>query len=326
MGLQKIMTIQTVLGPIPVSDLGITLPHEHLFINLLRERRGDGLSHDENLLAAELAVFREQGGSTVVELSSHDLTVGASVTAASDRGRSTRPIENVEAIARLSKTTGLNIVLGTGHYRDPFLNQEFFDTHSVDEIADGMVVDLTEGFPGTHARAGVIGEIGSDKWFISAREERSFRAAARASRRTNAGLYTHAARWPVGLAQLDLLAEESMQPDRIAVGHVDTVPAVDYAIAIAKRGVFVGIDTMFEATEHAVRNRVELVLRLVDAGFADQVLLSQDVCVPSQLQANGGPGFGLVHGLFKSRALSAGLDEGLFSRMASDNPARFLAG
>ncbi|WP_104129480.1 phosphotriesterase [Cryobacterium sp. N21] len=320
------MAIQTVLGPVAASDLGITLPHEHLFINLLRERRGDGLTHDENLLRDELAVFRAQGGATVVELSSHDLTVGASVAATRDIRRSTRPRENVEAIARLSKATGLNIVLSTGHYRDPFLNHEFFDIHSVDEIAEGMVGDLTEGFPGTDARAGVIGEIGSDKWFISAREERSFRAAARASRLTNAGLYTHAARWPVGLAQLDLLAEESMQPDRVAVGHVDTVPDPDYAIAVAKRGVFVGVDTMFESTEHAVRHRVELVLRLVDAGFADQILLSQDVCVPSQLQASGGPGFGLVHGLFKSTALSSGLDEGLFNRIATDNPARFLAG
>lgn len=325
-GRRKTVTIQTVLGPVAVPELGMILPHEHLFINLLRERRGDGLSHDETLLADELAVFRAQGGATVVELSSHDLTVGASVAVKSDRGQSTRSRENVEAIARLSKTTGLNIVLGTGHYRDPFLNHEFFDTHSVDEIAADMVRDLTEGFPGSETRAGVIGEIGSDKWFISAREERSFRAAARASRRTNAGLYTHAARWPVGLAQLDLLAEESMQPDRIAVGHVDTVPDPDYAIAVAKRGVFVGIDTMFQSTGHAVRHRVELVLRLVDAGFAGQILLSQDVCVPSQLQANGGPGFGLVHGLVKSTALSFGLDEQLFKRMTVDNPARFLAG
>jgi predicted metal-dependent phosphotriesterase family hydrolase len=318
--------VETVLGLIATSEIGITLPHEHLFINLLRERRGDGLVHDEELIAEEIAVFRAQGGQTIVDLSSHDLTIGASLRSRGATAGHCRSPENVEAIVRLSRTSGLNVVLGTGHYRDPYLDHDYFDTHTVDEIAEEIVRDLTEAIPGTDVRAGVIGEIGSDKWYISAREERSFRAAARASVRTSAGLYTHAARWPVGLAQLDLLAEESVALDRVAVGHVDTVPDPDYSLALARRGVYVGIDTMFDDSPRAIAYRVGLLLRLVRAGFGDRILLSHDVCVPSQLRAGGGPGFGLVHGTFKAMALKAGLDEEQFRSITTDNAARFLAG
>lgn len=318
--------VETVLGQVQASELGITLPHEHLFINLMRERRGDGLINDEVLVAEEVSVFRGQGGRTIVDLSSHDLTVGSTLGSRGATATQSRTPENVESIVRLSGASGLHVVLGTGHYRDPFLDHTYFDTHSVDEIAAGIVRDLTEAIPGTDVRAGVIGEIGSDKWFISAREERSFRAAARASVRTNAGLYTHAARWPVGLVQLDLLAEESVAPDRVAVGHVDTVPEPGYALALARRGVYVGIDTMFDESPRAIAVRVDLVLRLVNAGFSNRVLLSQDVCVSSQLRAGGGPGFGLVHGTFKTAVLAAGLDEELFRSITTVNPARFLAG
>jgi len=104
------------------------------------------------------------------------------------------------------------------------------------------------------------------------------------------------------------------------------VPEPDYALALARRGVYVGIDTMFDESPRAIAIRVDLVLRLVKAGFSNRVLLSQDVCVSSQLRAGGGPGFGLVYGTFKMAVLAAGLDEELFRSITTVNPARFLAG
>lgn len=319
------MAVSTVLGQVEVVDLGPVLPHEHLFINLMPERRSDGLIVDEQLVIDELATFSAQGGRTIVDLSSNDLTSGSTLQSA-QTGGTTRDPANVQAAVRVSEMSGLHVVLGTGHYRDPYLNVEYIDSHTVDEIAEDLVRDLEIGFPGTNVQAGVIGEVGSDKWFISAREERSFRAAARASNRTNAGIYTHAARWPVGLAQLDLLEQEGAQPSRIAVGHVDTVASQDYATSLAARGTYLGIDTMYETTPRAVEQRLELVMSLVEAGYADRVLLSHDVCVMSQLTAGGGPGFGHVLGAFRSRLLETGLESELIELMTITNPARFLSG
>ena len=52
--------------------------------------------------------------------------------------------------------------------------------------------DLTEGIDGTDVRAGIIGEIGTDDKYIKPAEERVFRAAARAHKRTGAAVTTHA--------------------------------------------------------------------------------------------------------------------------------------
>ncbi|MER5388266.1 hypothetical protein [Saccharopolyspora sp. NPDC002686] len=319
-------SVMTVSGPVERDRLGPTLPHEHLFINLLRERRGDGLIVDEQLVTEEVGAFAALGGGTIVDLTSAELTTGAAPVPSHDATGSTRDPQNVLAIGRVAKASGLNVVLGTGHYRDPFLERDWFDRHDPDQIAEHLVRDLTEGFPGTGISAGIIGEIGADKWYISAAEERSFRAAARAHRATGAAIYTHAARWPVGLPQLDLLAEEDVAPERIAIGHCDLVEKPGYALEIARRGAYVGIDTMFTANPHEVGRRVAMVLELARAGHLDQILLSHDVCVKSQLSAYGGPGYSFVQTVFRKALREAGIDDGEFEHITAANPARLLCG
>lgn len=320
-------TVSTARGPVARQELGTVLPHEHLFINLMRERRGDGLIADEAAVTEELSVFTGLGGATVVDLTSAELTPGAAPDAgiAPPPPGASRDPANVLAVQRVAEATGLHVVLGTGHYRDPFLDRDWFDRHGADAIAEEIVRDLTEGFPGTGGiRAGIIGEVGCDKWYISAAEERSLRAAARAQRTTGAGIHTHAARWPVGVAQLDLLTSEGADPARIAVGHCDTVTAPGYAEQIARRGAYVGVDTINTDHPREVDHRVRMVLDLVRAGYIDNILLSHDVCLLSQLRAHGGGGYGFVHTGFRERLLAAGLDAGEFEHITTANPARLL--
>ncbi|WP_268981151.1 hypothetical protein [Streptomyces coffeae] len=51
-----------------------------------------------------------------------------------------------------------------------------------------------------------------------------------------------------------------------------------------------------------------MVIALASAGYTDQVLLSRDVCLVSQLKIHGGGGFGFVHTTFREHLLAAGLD------------------
>lgn len=320
--------VQTATGAVAASALGVTLPHEHLFINLMRERRGDGLVNDEELLVAELSVFADQGGGTIWDLTTAELTEGSTVDAhgVPDGARpgQTRTPENVRAVARVSRATGVHVVLGTGHYRDPFIDRELLDRLSVDEVAAHIIRDLTEEIPGTGVRAGIIGEIGADRWFVSATEERSFRAAARACVLTGAPLYTHAARWPVGHAQLDILRHEGVDPSRVVIGHVDTVPERGYALSLIERGVTVGFDTINTASPAAVAFRVAEITALVAAGHAERILLSHDVCLTSHLRASGGNGFGFILGGFRDALLAAGLTAEDIRLMTVNNPARLL--
>src|ERR1051325_1512856 len=181
--------IHTALGQVDSRSLGITLPHEHIFVNLLLDNRAGGYLLDHELMVQELTAFKQVGGVTIVDVSDNELSHGASPDPAGvvgGRGRIApyspghRDPMNALAVRRVAEETGLNIILGTGHYREPFYDLQWFNEHSVKEIAEFMVEDLENGIPGTEIRAGIIGEVGSDLWYISAAEERSFRAAARA--------------------------------------------------------------------------------------------------------------------------------------------------
>jgi len=322
--MQSTCTVATALGDVPVDELGPVLPHEHLFINLMRERRGDGLINDEALVAREVAAWAPDGPRTVFDLTTAELTAGTvPASTAAETGWSRAP-SNIAAVQRVSSGTGVHVVLGTGHYRDPFIDRDRMDRFGVDAIAEEIVRDLTESFPGTDARAGLIGEVGCDLWYVSAAEERSLRAAGRAGARSGAPVYTHAARWPVGLAQLDLLLAEGMDPTRIAIGHCDTVPHDGYALDIARRGAYVGIDTINNSRPWTIEHSVSLVQQLRAAGHLDQVLLSHDVCLTSHLQAHGGNGYALVGGDLRCALLDAGLEPEEYRRITIDNPARLV--
>jgi predicted metal-dependent phosphotriesterase family hydrolase len=299
--------VTTVLGPVAAEDLGVTLPHEHVFIDLVREYRGDGLLNDHALAVEELAAFVAAGGATLVDCTSV--------------GLSRDPL----ALREVARTTGLNIVMGCGYYRDPYLPEEL-DRLTVDAVADLIVRDIEEGADGTDVRAGIIGEIGSDRRHLSALEERSFRAAARAHRRTGLTITTHAARWPVGLPQLDLLAEEGVDPGRVVVGHCDMVPDSGYHLEVARRGAFVQFDTVHGESDYDTRCRLEWIRALADHGFLARVLLSQDVCLRSDLATLGGPGYAYVATVFTDHLRAAGFTDADVHGLLVDNPRRALTG
>ncbi len=58
----------TVTGPVAPDQLGVVLPHEHVFIDLVTEYRGSGLLNDEHLACQELRALRAAGGGTLVDL------------------------------------------------------------------------------------------------------------------------------------------------------------------------------------------------------------------------------------------------------------------
>ncbi|HET8604985.1 MAG TPA: hypothetical protein VFM09_13735 [Marmoricola sp.] len=301
------MDVMTVLGPVPSEDLGTTLPHEHVFVDLVREYRGNGLLNDPVLAVEEMRAYAAAGGRTLVDCTSAGL------------GRDPRRLVEV------ARETGLHIVMGCGWYRDPYLPDEL-DRLSVDALADVVVREIEDGVDGSGVRAGIIGEVGADRAWISAREERAFRAAARAHHRTGLTITTHAARWPVGIPQLDLLAEERVNPHRVVVGHCDMVPDPDYHLELARRGAWVEFDTVQGESEYDVGRRVAWLRNLAEHGHLDQVLLSQDVCLRSDLRASGGPGYTYVVTAFADVLREAGFSEDELHLLLVENPRRALTG
>jgi len=296
----------TAAGAVKASELGVVLPHEHVFVDLTREYRGDGLLNDLDAAVAELTDFVDQGGGAIVDCTT--------------RGLHPEP----QRVAEAAASAGVHVILGTGYYRDPYLKSDWMDPASVRAIADRLVADATEGFEGTSLKAGIIGEIGSDREYVSAAEERSFRAAARAHLDTGLAITTHAARWPVGHAQLDILEHEGVDPRLVIVGHCDTVPLPEYHLSIAARGAYVQFDTIRSGSRFDLENRVKWVLNLIEHGHAERILLSHDVCLASHLRVRGGGGYTLLMRDFLPRLRDAGVDDELIETITVRNPQRAL--
>lgn len=306
--------IQTVTGPIEPNVLGITLPHEHVYNQTWHVRgRNDyaGQFEDDELLCAELDAFRDLGGQTIV-----DCTVP---------GIGRQP----ERLNQLSRRTKLNFVMGCGWYREPYYPpQDDIDRRSVDELAEQLIEEIRHGVAGTGIRPGIIGEVGTDKWWVSAQEERVHRAAARAQKATGLAITTHSIGKPVGLRELKIFAEEGVDPSRVVIGHCDLPHSLflDYHLEILQCGAYVQFDTfgakLREIEEHAMR----ILLDLLDRGHSHRLLLSQDVCKIHHLRCFGGNGFSYVLSTVVPRLREAGASEDVIRTIIVDNPRRVLTG
>jgi len=306
--------IQTVLGPIEPASLGFALPHEHTQIALWHvEGRWDywQLTRDEPLILAELARFRAAGGSGLV-----DLTLP---------GVGRDPIW----LRRLAEASGLHLVMGCGWYRTAYYPPETrIDRRSVDDLADELVGEAADGVAGTGIRPGIIGEIGTDKPWISALEERVHRAVARAASRTGLAITTHAVMSRVGLDQLRIFDEEGADLSRVVVGHADSYPFLDHYLEVLRQGASLEFDFLgmaFTPTErHGESRVVELVCDLLGRGHVDRLFLSQDVCHDSQLSRYEGNGYTYLTDTFLPRLRAAGVSDAEIETMTVQNPRRLL--
>ena len=309
--------VRTVLGDVDPGAIGFTLPHEHTAIALWHVAdRWDywELTRDPEIIGAELGRFRELGGTALADVTLPGI------------GR------DPAWLVDLARATGLHLVMGCGWYRGAYYPPEArIDRRSVPDLADELVREIEEGVPasaGQPVRAGVIGEIGTDKPWISALEERVHRAAAQASRRTGAAITTHAVMSGVGLSQLDVFEAEGADPGRVVIGHADSYPVLDHYLEIIRRGASIELDFLgmsFTPQERLGEPRIiRLLLELLSRGHVGRVLLSQDVCHNQQLRHYEGHGYTYLQETFLPRLRDAGVGEAEIEQLTVANPRRLL--
>ncbi len=306
--------VQTVTGPLDPGELGWVLPHEHTAIALWHiAGRWDywELRRDEPLILEELGRFRDAGGGGLVDLTLPGV------------GR------DPAWLAGLATRSGLRIVMGAGWYREAYYPAETrVDRRSVADLADEIIREAEDGVAGTGIRPGIIGEIGTDKPWLSAQEERVHRAAAQAARATGLAITTHAVQSAVGLDQLAVFEAEGADLSRVVIGHADSYPSRDYHRAIVERGAVVEFDFLgmsFTPLErHGEGRIVESICDLIAAGHADRIMLSQDVCHDSQLVRYGGNGYAYLATTFLPRLREAGVSDEEIRTITVDNPRRIL--
>lgn len=337
--------IRTVRGDIAPAELGITLMHEHLLLDarsgfvepteagriadayrpvspeLLHDLRQAPYANldncalfDEAAAIDEVLRFRDLGGATVVD--------------ATCRGIGRDP----DALRRISARTGLNVVMGTGWYLERSHPPEVAAA-SIDGLRDVMVADLVEGDPATGVRAGYIGEIGVSAAFTPA-EEKVLRAAARAQHDTGAALSVHLPGWERhGGRVLDVVADEGGDPRRTILDHMNpSWRDLDYQTRLADRGAWleydmIGMDYYFaseDAQSPSDEENATAIARLIELGYGDRLLLSQDVFLKMMLVRHGGNGYGYLLRHFVPRLRRHGVSREAIDTLLVGNPAAVL--
>ena len=332
----------TVTGAIAVSDMGITLPHEHilndcrcwwhkpteperqhlatdrLHMGIIGELRMDPFVNldncaldDEALAGAELMHFKNAGGRTVVDPTC--------------RGIGRNPV----ALVRISKATGLNIVMGSGYYLQTSHPPELKHL-SIDDVADEIVSEAHNGVGDTGIKIGLIGEIGVSSDF-TADEEKSLRGAARAQRRTQLPLMVHLPAWYRHAHRvLDCVGEECGVLNHTILCHMNpSGNDVDYQTSLAERGAFIEYDMLGMDYWYADQNvqcpsdedNARAIAGIVNHGFGHRLLLSQDVFIKMMLSHYGGFGYAYVLKHFVPRLRRHGVSEKAITAMLISNPA-----
>jgi phosphotriesterase-related protein len=331
------------------SEMGLTLPHEHIFVDARplwsKPSREDKaklvdarvsmeilgfLRHDmavckDNLVlddpetaAKELLDFKALGGKTVVDVTSRGLS----------------PPNRPTALRDLSNKVGLNIIAGCGYYTASTHPAEMV-RKTTDQLADEMIQEIQVGFEGTDVKAGIIGEIGTSHPLAEC-EKRVLRAAAHAQKSTGVAVSVHLPwRGKHALQIVDMLESEGADAGKIIIGHMDDMEdmSFEYHKAIAERGVYLEFDCFGEEDYVEAENfvhprdteRIAALKRLIDVGYIDSLLLSHDVCLKTYTRTYGGYGYDHIQRTIIPMLHRIGVTDAEVDHMMIQNTARAIA-
>lgn len=255
------MNIQTVLGPLPLDRLGRTLMHEHVLVSFPGAELDPRYPFDREAFVG-LAVAR------LKDLVAHGVSTFVDPC----------PIEmgrDVRLLAEVSERSGMNIVCSTGFYYEGAGIPAYWRQASVDEIAEFYVREIEQGIDGTGIRAGII-KCSTSAPGITELERRFLTAASIAHKRTGVPILTHTENGMCGPDQQDLFEGEGVPLNRCLIGHSCGNPDHAYHRGIAERGSYVGFDRIGIVRRQPDEVRADNVVKLIEAGHASRVMLSQD--------------------------------------------------
>lgn len=344
---ERVGRVQTVRGLIDPADLGPTMMHEHLLLDIrcliqpapaelgegfadravAPDIRADLVHHpnvnlddlvldDEAVAIDEARRYRAAGGGTLVD---------------------TTPIgigRDPLALRRISAASDVHVTMGTGWYCY-LCHPPEVAAWSEDQLAGHMVAEIEEGADGTDVRAGHIGEIGCE--IPTELEMKVLRAAGQAQGRTGAMLSIHQVHRPgdtVTLHRLlDAVEGAGGSVRRTVLGHMDrTGREPDLQLSLLRRGVTIEYDLFGYEQSHSNwereppsdSERIRDFKRLIDAGFRDQLVVAQDICFKTMMVRHGGWGYAHILRRVVPGFRELGVTDPDLDAILVRNPARLL--
>ena len=340
--------IQTVNGPVDPNSLGITLTHEHLLIDLswfrtepaeasakeffhrplsqdilgytrhhVMPNRDNSQLLDVNVAIDETMLYKQYGGNSLVDATSIGIA------------------RDPKGLARVSRATGVNIIMGASHYVAP-AHPVDMDSRSEDEIFEKIVEDVTEGVDGTGIRSGVIGEVGCS-WPLTDNERKVLRASGRAQQATGAPLLIHPGRDETApLEIIEVLSEVGTDLGHTIMGHLDrTVFLHDTLKKIAESGCYMEWDLFgSEQSYYSANTNIDMpgdarkmddIAWIISQGYGDKIVIAHDICAKQRLVKYGGHGYFYILNHIVPRMRARGYTQQAIDKILVANPASVLA-
>jgi len=342
-------SINTVLGPVDLKSLGITYTHEHLSMSFgafkselpthipdaakisqlpfdmtrLGVMRQYPLSFSANLRLDEAAVrtdvisFKAAGGDCFVENSVTGLE---------------RDIGYVRDVAN---DTGVKVIAGTGFYVDA-TQKAATKNLKIEDMAQFITKELTEGIDGTDIKAGVIGEVGCS-WPLTDFEKHSLTASAAVQQSLGKPVIIHPGRETKALFEtMRIFTEAGGDPKITIMSHLDrSLHTEEDILEFAKMGCICEYDLFgVEVSHYQLANfdmpsdaeRIRRIRLLIDNGYEDSIVISHDVHTNHRLTSFGGHGY--THILYNVIPMmkARGITQDQIDKMIRHTPKRWLAG
>ena len=320
-------TVETVRGPVELSDLGATLMHEHVFVLSTEhvQNYGDEWWDEEARVAdavTKLNALHAKGITTIVDPTVWGL------------GR------NIPRIQRIAAQTPLNIVVAAGLYVYEELPQQYayrgpgLLLDVPEPLVTDFVRDIADGIAGTGVKAAFL-KCCVEHAVASPGIDRIARAVGRASVETGAPITVHTSgHEQSGTTALDLFAAEGADLTKVVVGHAGDSNDLDYLMALADRGAYLGMDRFGLDLFNPGPERVKTIAALAARGYDDRMVLGHDANrfidywggAHDAVRAAGAPNWHYEHisDDILPALLGAGVTQQQIDRMLIANPVAYF--
>lgn len=247
----------TTMGNLTREQAGILLPHEHVFVDLRtpgQEGHGQADTADViRLMVPFLQKARESGVGAIVDCGPAGV------------GR------RADILKAVSTAAGFPLVVPTGVYREPWIPK--WVLHANEEHLEAwMLGELTTGIEDTGVMAGFVKLSAGDDG-ITEQERKILIAASKAAKKAAAVIGSHTIRGRVVRDQLDIMEKAGNAPENFIWIHTQAEPDFRMHLEMAKRGVWIEYDGIGSGPDEQY---LSLIQSILDAGYGNRLLLSQD--------------------------------------------------
>ncbi len=295
--------IMTVLGPIHPDQLGVCHHHEYILSDPVALTRNDPEYRLDriDLACEELESFYTAGGRAMVDASTPDYG---------------RDLNGLRTIAR---RVPVHILAVAGRH------QHVHSSRIPDALDQGkLAMEIQSDIDG-EIRPGLI-SFGTSLDEITPVEEVAGRAVASVAVATGYPLMTHTESGTMAHEQLDLVESEGLELGQVIVGHLDRRLDFPYLLSIARRGAWISFDQVGKARHGPDAPKAATLVALAEAGYGDQLLVSQGLSRTSDLVAYGGkPGWIHLLERFAIDLMEAGAGAPLVRQLLIENQSRALS-